>query len=122
MELPLETVALYALKLAYEREGSSPILRDDPAMSDYQRDVFAFDVRKGDIAAIQGKIERCLALAQCIQDRTNGLDKALPALTLEHLEEALKDIVSVLVLHHYCRHTQRHRPVNKQRQAFDVGG
>ena len=63
MELPLETVALYALKLAYEREGSSPILRDDPAMSDYQRDVIAFDVRKGDIAAIQGKIERCLALA-----------------------------------------------------------
>ena len=62
MELPLETVALYALKLAYEREGSSPILRDDPAMSDYQRDVFAFDLRKGDIDAIQDKIERCVAL------------------------------------------------------------
>lgn len=63
MELPLESVALYALKLAYESEGSSPILRDDPAMSDYQRDVFAFDLRKGDIDAIQDKIERCVALA-----------------------------------------------------------
>ena len=63
MELPLESVALYALKLAYESEGSSPILRDDPAMSDYQRDVFAFDLRKGDMGAIQDKIERCVALA-----------------------------------------------------------
>lgn len=60
MELPLETVALYALKLVYESEGSSPILRDDPAMDDYQRDVFAFDLRKGDIEVIQLKVERCL--------------------------------------------------------------
>ena len=34
MELPLETVALFALKLAYETEGSSPILRDDLVMAD----------------------------------------------------------------------------------------
>ncbi len=32
MELLLETVALYSLKLAYETEGHSPILRDDPLM------------------------------------------------------------------------------------------
>ena len=63
MELPLESVALYALKLAYESEGSIPNLRDDPAMSDYPRDVFAFDLRKGDLDAIQDKIERCVALA-----------------------------------------------------------
>ena len=41
MELPLETVALFALKLAYETEGSSPILRDDLVMADYEREVFA---------------------------------------------------------------------------------
>jgi hypothetical protein len=40
MELLLETVALFCLKLAYETEGSSPILRDDPIMSDYEREVF----------------------------------------------------------------------------------
>lgn len=63
MQLPLEAVALYSLKLAYESEGSSPILRDDPAMSDYQRDVFAFELRNGDIDAIQLKVGRCLDLA-----------------------------------------------------------
>ena len=40
MELHLETVALFSLKLAYESEDSSPILRDDLVMGDYQRDVF----------------------------------------------------------------------------------
>ena len=45
MELPLETVALFALKLAYETEGSSPILRDDLVMADYEREVFALLVR-----------------------------------------------------------------------------
>ena len=35
MELPLETVALFSLKLAYETEDQSPILRDDLMMSDY---------------------------------------------------------------------------------------
>ena len=47
MELPLETVALFSLKLAYESDGQSPILRDDLVMGDYQRDVFALLVRKG---------------------------------------------------------------------------
>ena len=63
MELPLEAVALYALKLAYESEGSSPILRDDPVMADYEREVFALLVRNGDIGTIQGKVNQCLALA-----------------------------------------------------------
>jgi len=47
MELLLETVALFCLKLAYETEGSSPILRDDPVMSDYEREVFGLLVRRG---------------------------------------------------------------------------
>ncbi len=34
MELRLETVALFTLKLAYETEGQSPILRDDLVMGD----------------------------------------------------------------------------------------
>ena len=39
MELPLEAVALFSLKLAYETEDQSPILRDDLIMStvDYER-------------------------------------------------------------------------------------
>ena len=63
MELPLETVALFALKLAYEREGESPILRDDPIMSDYEREVFGLLVRRGDVDAIQSKVNECLSLA-----------------------------------------------------------
>ncbi|MDP9689598.1 UNVERIFIED_ORG: hypothetical protein J2W82_003265 [Pseudomonas mohnii] len=49
MESHLETVALFSLKLAYETEGSSPILRDDLVMGDYQRDVFELLVRRGDV-------------------------------------------------------------------------
>lgn len=63
MELPLETVALYSLKLAYEMENHSPILRDDPLMSDYEREVFGLLVRRGDVEGIQGKVGRCLGLA-----------------------------------------------------------
>lgn len=63
MESPLETVALYSLKLAYEKEGQSPILRDDLIMSDYQKDVFALLVRNGDVEAIQLKVDECLGLA-----------------------------------------------------------
>ena len=54
MELPLEAVALYALKLAYESEGSSPVFRDDPIMADYEREVFALLGRNGDIGTSQG--------------------------------------------------------------------
>ena len=63
MELLLETVALYSLKLAYETEGHSPILRDDPLMGRCDREVFGLLVRRGDLAGIQGEIGRCLDLA-----------------------------------------------------------
>jgi hypothetical protein len=63
MELLLETVALYSLKLAYETEGHSPILRDDPLMGSCDREVFGLLVRRGDLAGIQGEIGRCLNLA-----------------------------------------------------------
>ncbi|TPG96517.1 hypothetical protein EAH72_09850 [Pseudomonas caspiana] len=63
MELLLETVALFSLKLAYETEDSSPILRDDLMMSDYEREVFGLLVRRGDIEAIQKKVDECLSLA-----------------------------------------------------------
>lgn len=63
MELPLETVALFALKLAYEREGESPILRDDPIMSDYEREVFGLLVRRGDVEGTQFRVGHCVGLA-----------------------------------------------------------
>lgn len=63
MELLLETVALYSLKLAYETEGHSPILRDDPLMGGCDREVFGLLVRRGDVAGIQMKVEQCMGLA-----------------------------------------------------------
>lgn len=63
MELLLETVALFALKLAYETEDSSPILRDDPIMSDYEREVFGLLVRRGDVEGIQFRVAHCVGLA-----------------------------------------------------------
>jgi len=63
MELTLEAVALFALKLVHETEGSSPILRDDLVMDGYEREVFGLLVRKGDVTGIQQKIDECLALA-----------------------------------------------------------
>lgn len=71
MELPLETVALFALKLAYEREGESPILRDDPIMSDYEREVFGLLVRRGDIEGIQFRVAHCIGLALEALDGVN---------------------------------------------------
>ncbi|MDB5998083.1 MAG: hypothetical protein JWP42_5219 [Pseudomonas sp.] len=63
MELLLETVALFCLKLAYETEGSSPILRDDPIMADYEREVFGLLVRRGDVEGIKFRVEHCVGLA-----------------------------------------------------------
>lgn len=63
MELLLETVALYCLKLVHEAEDHSPILRDDPLMADYEREVFGLMVRKGDVEGIRDKVEHCLGLA-----------------------------------------------------------
>jgi len=74
MESSLETVALFSLKLAYEEEGLSPILRDDLVMGDYERDVFELLVRRGDIEAIQFKMNECLNLAL---EALGGVDKPL---------------------------------------------
>ncbi|WP_433738814.1 hypothetical protein [Pseudomonas putida] len=63
MESHLETIALYSLKLAYETEDQSPILRDDLVMGDYQRDVFELLVRRDDVATIKGKVAECVELA-----------------------------------------------------------
>ncbi|VVM88747.1 hypothetical protein [Pseudomonas fluorescens] len=63
MELLLETVALFCLKLAYETEGASPILRDDPVMADYEREVFGLLVRRGDVEGIQFRVAHCVGLA-----------------------------------------------------------
>ncbi|VVP56438.1 hypothetical protein [Pseudomonas fluorescens] len=74
MELLLETVALFCLKLAYETEDSSPILRDDLLMSDYEREVFGLLVRRGDVEGIQAKVGECLNLAL---EALGGIDKPL---------------------------------------------
>jgi len=74
MELHLETVALFSLKLAYESEGQSPILRDDLVMGDYQRDVFELLVRRGDVEGIQVKVGECVGLAL---EAVGGVDKPL---------------------------------------------
>ena len=74
MEQHLETVALFSLKLAYESEDSSPILRDDLVMGDYQRDVFELLVRRGDVEAIQVKVDECVGLAL---EAVGGVDKPL---------------------------------------------
>ncbi len=74
MELLLETVALFCLKLAYETEDSSPILRDDPIMSDYEREVFGLLVRRGDVETIHLKVNECVRLAL---ETIGGADKPL---------------------------------------------
>lgn len=74
MELHLETVALFSLKLAYESEGQSPILRDDLVMGDYQRDVFELLVRRGDVEGIQVKVDECVGLAL---EAVGGVEKPL---------------------------------------------
>lgn len=63
MELTLEAVALFALKLVHETDGASPILRDDLVMDGYEREVFGLLVRQGDLATIQRKLNECIAQA-----------------------------------------------------------
>ncbi|AZF49525.1 MULTISPECIES: hypothetical protein [unclassified Pseudomonas] len=63
MELTLEAVALFALKLVHETDGGSPVLRDDPVMQAYDREVFGLLVRQGDLSGIQWKLDECLTLA-----------------------------------------------------------
>jgi hypothetical protein len=59
MELTLEAVALFALKLVHETEGGSPILRDDLVMDGYEREVFGLLLRQADLAAIKHKVDEC---------------------------------------------------------------
>ena len=63
MELTLEAVALFALKLVHETDGASPLLRDDPVMDRYEREAFGLLVRQGDLATIQLKLNECIAQA-----------------------------------------------------------
>ena len=105
MELLLETVALFCLKLAYETEGSSPILRDDLVMGDYEREVFGLLVRRGDVEAIQTKVDECLSLAL---NAIGGVDTVLgrelrrlsanfnAAQTVEHLDRPLIALMDYL--------------------------
>lgn len=74
MQTTLETIALFSLKLAYEEEGLSPILRDDMVMGDYQKDVFELLVKRGDVESIQFKMNECLSLAL---DALGGVEKPL---------------------------------------------
>jgi len=91
MELLLETVALYSLKLAYETEGHSPILRDDPLMGRCDREVFGLLVRRGDLAGIQGEIGRCLDLAL---GAVGGVDTVLG----RELDRLAKDVSAVRIM------------------------
>ncbi len=74
MELTLEAVALFALKLVHETEGASPILRDDLVMDGYEREVFGLLVRQGDLATIQRKLDECIIQAL---DTLGGADTVL---------------------------------------------
>ncbi|CAM3125477.1 hypothetical protein SAMN04490207_2495 [Pseudomonas gessardii] len=60
MELTLEAVALFALKLVHETEDGSPILRDDLVMDGYEREVFGLLVRQENLTAIQLKLNECI--------------------------------------------------------------
>lgn len=60
MELTLEAVALFALKLVHEEDGGSPVLRDDLVMDGYEREVFGLLVRQGDLPGILLKIDECV--------------------------------------------------------------
>ncbi|OCW28174.1 MULTISPECIES: hypothetical protein [unclassified Pseudomonas] len=63
MELTLEAVALFALKLVHEEDGGSPVLRDDLVMDRYEREVFGLLVRQGDLPGILLKIDECVLQA-----------------------------------------------------------
>jgi len=91
METSLETVALFSLKLAYEEEGLSPILRDDMVMGDYQKDIFELLLRRGDVETIQLKMDECLGLAM---DALGGVEKPLGR-ELQKLSEDFRQARSI---------------------------
>lgn len=109
MELTLEAVALFALKLVHETDDGSPLLRDDPVMEGYDREVFGLLVRQGNLAEIQVKLDECLYLAL---DTLGGADTVMgrelqrlatnvrEAPTLEILDaplHALKDYLKAIL-------------------------
>ncbi|MDB6442964.1 hypothetical protein PII47_06180 [Pseudomonas sp. 21TX0197] len=109
MELLLETVALYSLKLAYETEGHSPILRDDPLMGDYDREVFGLLMRKGDVEEIRDKVGHCLDLAlEAIGGRDTVLGRELQRLAAElSAEQRMEQLNAPLIaLKHYLKDIQ----------------
>ena len=108
MELTLEAVALFALKLVHEVDGGSPVLRDDPVMDGYDREVFGLLVRQGDVVGVLGKVEECVGQALNV---LGGADTVLgrelqklsadvqQATTLEELSlplDALKDYLKAI--------------------------
>lgn len=109
MELTLEAVALFALKLVHETDDGSPLLRDDPVMEGYDREVFGLLVRQENMADIQVKLNECLLLAL---DTLGGADTVMgrelqrlaldvrQASTLEALDaplHALKDYLKAIL-------------------------
>lgn len=109
MELTLEAVALFALKLVHETDDGSPLLRDDPVMAGYEREVFGLLVRQKNLAEIQVKLDECLSLAL---DTLGGADTVMgrelqrlaldvsQASTLEALDtplHALKDYLRAIL-------------------------
>ncbi|WPN97377.1 hypothetical protein [Pseudomonas sp. MUP55] len=109
MELTLEAAALFALKLAHEREDGSPLLRDDPVMQAYDREVFGLLVRQGDLPGIQLKLDECLTSAlESLGGATTVMGRELKRLaldvhqasTLEALStplDALKDYLKAIL-------------------------
>lgn len=109
MELMLEAVALFALKLAHETEDGSPLLRDDPAMDGYEREVFGLLVRQGNLAEIQLKLDECITQALIA---LGGADSVLgrellklstPVQNISHLDEL---ICPLTVLKGYLKDVQ----------------
>ena len=108
MELTLEAVALFALKLVHEEDGGSPVLRDDLVMDGYEREVFGLLVRQGDLAGVLGKVYECVGQAlEAVGGAESVLGRELQKLsadvqqatTLEELSsplDALKDYLKAI--------------------------
>lgn len=88
MELTLEAVALFALKLVHEVDGGSPVLRDDPVMVGYDREVFGLLLRQADLAGIFLKINECVGQALVA---VGGVDSVLG----RELQRLAADVQSV---------------------------
>lgn len=95
MELMLEAVTLFAFKLVHEKDGGSPILRDDLVMGAHDREVFGLLVRQGDLVGIQLKLDQCLTLA------LNALGGAHTVLgrELQRLARDMQQAASLEALH-----------------------